>query len=85
MAPLAPQVPPLALISVSEFNQRSLNNVSVIPRLVNDSSVILLPLRPTSLTPRNPQRRKIIHGMRSAGRKEPSIDLKIFRSNILFM
>ena len=54
VAPLAPQVPPLALISVSEFNQRSLNNVSVIPRLVNDSSVILLPLRPTSLTPRNP-------------------------------
>ena len=60
--------PPLALISVSEFNQRSLNNVSVIPRLVNDSSVILLPLHPASLTHKNPQRRKIIHGMRSVGR-----------------
>ena len=27
---------------------------------------------------KNPQRRKIIHGMRPVGRKEPSIDLKIF-------
>ena len=61
---------PLPLTSVSEFNQRSLNNVSVIPRLVKDSSVILLPLRPASLTHKNPQRRKIIRGMRPVGRKE---------------
>ena len=42
LAPLAPQVPPfppppLTLISASEFNQRSPSNVSVIPRLVNDT------------------------------------------------
>ena len=40
--------------------------------------MILLPLRPASLTHKNPQRRKIIHGMRPAGRKERSNDLKIF-------
>ena len=90
VAPRAPQIPPLpsplALISVSEFNQRTgLNNVSAIPRLVNDSSVILLPLRPASLTHKNPKRLKIIHGMRPVGRKERSIDLKIFWSKILFM
>ena len=34
----------------------------------------LLPLRPVSLTHKNPQRRKIIHGMRPLGRKEQSID-----------
>ena len=32
--------------------------------------VILLPLRPASLRCKNPQGRKIIHGMRPAGRKE---------------
>ena len=31
-----------------------------------------------SLTHKNPQRRKIIHGMRSVGRKERSNDFKIF-------
>ena len=77
--------PPLSLISVSEFNQRTgLNNVSVIPHLVNDSSVILLPLRPASQTHKNPKRLKIIHGMRPVGPEERSIDLKIFWSNILF-
>ena len=40
--------------------------------------VILLPLRPASLTDKNPQRRKIIHGMRSIGRKERSINLTFF-------
>ena len=38
----------------------------------------LLPLRPASLTQKNRQRRKIFHGMRPVGRKERSIDLKIF-------
>ena len=35
--------------------------------------VILLPLRPASLTHKNPQRHKIIHGMRPVGCKEWSI------------
>ena len=37
-----------------------------------ERTVILLPLRPASLTHKNPQRRKIIHrmGMRPAGRKD---------------
>ena len=34
------------------------------------NAVILLPLRPASLTHKNLQRRKIIHGMRPIGRKE---------------
>ena len=38
-------------------------------------AVILLPLRPASLTYKNPQRRKIVHGMRPVGHKEQSIDL----------
>ena len=33
-------------------------------------SVILLPLRPASLTRKNPQGRKRIHGKRPVGRKE---------------
>ena len=41
------------------------------------TAVILLPLRPASLTHKNPQGHKIIHGMRPVGRKERSIDLKI--------
>ena len=39
-----------------------------------DRTVILLPLRPASLTHKNPQRRKIIHGTRPVGRKDRSID-----------
>ena len=42
------------------------------------SSVILLPLQPTSLKHKNPQRRKIIHGMLPIGSKEWLTDLKIF-------
>ena len=38
--------------------------------------MILLPLRPTYLTHKNLQRRKIIQGMRPIGRKDRSIDLK---------
>ena len=53
--------------------------------MLSSFSVILLPLRPASLTHKNPPKRKIIHGMRSVGRKEQSIDLKIFWKNILFM
>ena len=36
------------------------------------SSVILLPLRPASLAHKNPQRRKIIHGMCPVGRRDRS-------------
>ena len=39
-----------------------------------ERTVILLPLRPVSLTHKNPQRRKIIHGTRPVGRKDRSID-----------
>ena len=39
--------------------------------------MILLPLRPASLTHKNPQIRKIIHGMRPVGRKDRSIDLNM--------
>ena len=42
------------------------------------NGVILLPLRPASLTQKNRQRRKIFRGMRPVGRMERSIDLKIF-------
>ena len=37
--------------------------------------MILLPLRPASLTQQNPQRRKIVHGMRPTGRKDRSEDV----------
>ena len=40
------------------------------------TAVILLALRPATLTHKNPQRRKIICGMRPVGRKDRSIDLK---------
>ena len=36
--------------------------------------MILLYLRPASLTHKNPQRRNIIHGMRPVERKDRSID-----------
>ena len=41
-------------------------------------TVILLRLHPASLTHKNPTRRAIIYGMRAIGRKEQSIDLKVF-------
>ena len=41
------------------------------------SPVILLPQRPASLTHKNPQRCKIIHGMRPIGYKDQSIDRSI--------
>ena len=47
-------------------------------QISNVTAVILLLLCPVSLTPKNPQRGKIIHEMRPVGRKERSIDLKIF-------
>ena len=37
-------------------------------------AVILLPLRPASLTHKNHQRRKIIYGIRPVGRKDRSIE-----------
>ena len=47
--------------------------------LVNNTlyTVILLPLRSTSLMHKNPQRCKINHGMCPMGRKHWSIDLKM--------
>ena len=47
-------------------------------RFIHHLSVIFLPLPPASLTHRNPQRRKIIYGMRPVGRKNRLIDLKMF-------
>ena len=38
---------------------------------------MLLPLHPASLMHKNPQRRKVIHGMRPVGRKNRSIDLNM--------
>ena len=40
--------------------------------------MILLPLRPASLTYKNPQRRTKVYGMRHVGRKDRSFDLKMF-------
>ena len=60
----------------SKINEASISNVT---------AVILLPLRPVSLTPKNPQRGKIIHEMRPIRRKERLIDLKLFWWNILFV
>ena len=42
------------------------------------TEVILLPLRPASLTHKNPQGREIIRGKRPVGRKEWSFDRSIF-------
>ena len=39
--------------------------------------VILLPLRPASLTHKNPQRHKIIHGMHPVGCEDQPIDLNM--------
>ena len=46
---------------------------------------ILLPLRPGSLTHKNPQRCKIICGMHPVGCKDRLIDLKMFLYNITFV
>ena len=49
-------------------------------------SVILLPLHPASLTHRNPQRPKIIHGMLPVGHKHRLIDFNMCISrNIPFI
>ena len=40
--------------------------------------MILLPLRPASLTHKNPVRREVILGMRLVGRKDRSIDPFVF-------
>ena len=45
--------------------------------LNNHEAVILLLLRAASLTNKNPQRRKIIHGMRPVGCKDRLIDLNM--------
>ena len=48
--------------------------------------VILSPLRPASLTHKNPQRCKIIHGMHPEGLKDRSIDLNMCTcKNITFV
>ena len=48
------------------------------PDITHRDAVILFPLDPASPTHKYPQRHKIIHGMHPAGRKDRSIDLKIF-------
>ena len=45
--------------------------------MIRFSDFVLLPLRPVFVTHKNPQRRKIIHGMRPVGRKNQSIDLNM--------
>ena len=47
--------------------------------------VILLPLRCASLMHKNPQRRKIIHGIYLVGLKGWSVDLRMLLYNILFV
>ena len=50
-----------------------------------ERTVILLPLHPASLTHKNPQRRKIIHGTRPVGRKDRSIDRSIDRFEHVYL
>ena len=50
-----------------------------------NTAVILLPLRPASMTHKNPQRRKIIHGLRPVGRKVRCIDLNTFCTQYLLL
>ena len=61
------------------YVNHSEKNYAVVPSVLNrlPFTVILLPLCPAYLMHKNPQRRKIIHGMRPVGRKERLIDLKI--------
>ena len=54
-----------------------------VPFFLMANPVILVALRPASLTHKNPQRHKIIHGMRPAGRKDRSIDLNICICSII--
>ena len=49
--------------------KKSLKSCLFIPPI----PVILLPLRPASLTHRNPKRRKIIYGMRPSGRTNANV------------
>ena len=62
------------------YVNHSAKNHAVVPSVLNrvPFTVILLPLCPVYLMYKNPQRRKIIHGMRPVGHKERLIDLKIF-------
>ena len=53
------------------------NLIIVTVNRCNRPPVILVSLRPASLTHKNPQRRKIFHGTRPAGRKDRSIDLNM--------
>ena len=54
------------------YVNHSEKNYGVVPSVLNrvPFTVILLPLCPVYLMYKNPQRRKIIHGMRPVGHKE---------------
>ena len=67
----------LCTILFSSVMDRSLYPHILLHSLNNHEAVILLPLRAASLTNKNPQTRKIIHGMRPVGRKDLLIDLNM--------
>ena len=46
---------------------------------------MLLPLRPVSLTHKNPQRRKIIHGIHPVGHKDQSINRSICTREYMYL
>ena len=55
------------------FNERCKENLIIVTvNRCNRPPVILVALRPASLTHKNPQRRKIFHGMRPVGQKDRS-------------
>ena len=67
------------LISVSSFDQVTLfSDLHVNQSLSYTYTVILLSLHPAFLMYKNSHRHKIIQWMRTIGRKDQSIDLKIF-------
>ena len=49
----------------------------IFSKCITLEAVILFSLRPVSLMHKNPQRCKIIHGMRPVERKDRSLDLKM--------
>ena len=59
-------------------NKKEVKNAFITASVHRTHPVILLHLRPASLTIKNLQRRKIIHGMRPVGRKNRSIGTCVF-------
>ena len=54
-------------------------------QLVFIPPVILLPLCPVSLIHKNPQRRKIIHGIHAVGHKDQSINRSIWTREYMYL